>query len=287
MKTNILVVLYSKECDNSTTLNSLINLANISTTLTIFNNGPSSIKKDSVFLNKLKNNFSHLVIIEDLNNRPLSYIYNDFLKSNLYSRYVIFDDDTTVPRDYLNYVHNDDVDIRVPIIKSISGTAMYPKRRECLLDKEGMYDDNDFIYTIGSGLIIYRSLIDKFCHYNIALFDERYALYGVDVSLFRRIKLIKNKGCHINIQIANIISHSMSSLEEKPSEFRRIERLIDNVITLRSYPESFLSSFIFFIKMFFKRVVLFRYKEVFIMFKILISGMHPRCNNIKIASDKS
>ncbi|UFT95770.1 hypothetical protein [Pectobacterium carotovorum] len=286
MKTNVLVVLYSKECDDSTTLNSLINLSNVNTTLTVFNNGPLAIKKDSVFLNKLKKNFSDLVFIEDLNNKPLSCIYNDFLKNSLYSRYVIFDDDTIVPMDYLSYVNNNDVDIRIPIIKSKAGKIVYPKKRGGVLDEEGIYDDNDFIYTVGSGLVIYKTLINKFFYYNNDLFDERYALYGVDVSLFRRINLIKNKGCHIKIQIANIISHSMSNLEEKPSEFRRVERLIDNVITLRSYPESFSSSFFFFIRMLFKRFLLFRYKEVFIMFKILMSGVHPRCNNVSKSEGK-
>lgn len=55
------------------------------------------------------------------------------------------------------------------------------------------FNVNDKIISIGSGLVIYKSLVECFRKDNLKLFDERYALYGVDYSFFRRIQRIKKQ----------------------------------------------------------------------------------------------
>ncbi|HFO3024042.1 TPA: hypothetical protein ACHJIQ_005599, partial [Klebsiella pneumoniae] len=57
------------------------------------------------------------------------------------------------------------------------------------------------------------------------LFDTRFALYRVDVSLFRRIKAIERNGVCVNIQVVSRINHSLSRTETVMPAWRYKERL--------------------------------------------------------------
>lgn len=193
--------------------------------------------------------------------------------------FFLFDDDTNVPNGYLS-CSEENIDVRIPIIRTSANEIMYPKIGSKVITSECIVPEDVFIYSIGSGLVIYKSLVELFTKLNLKLFDERYALYGVDVSLFRRIMKVKESGEQVVIKVEKEMIHSLSRIDESPSSFRLRERLIDNVITLRHYPKSKTSSIVFFMKMFMKRLFMFRFKEVFLMFNILIKGKHPRCDKI-------
>ncbi|HBT3065706.1 TPA: hypothetical protein MBF00_003266 [Klebsiella aerogenes] len=276
MKNRILVVLYAKKPSESATLQSLLNEYESNSSLTIYNNGPHKVDEDDSLIKELSLCFSSVEIIQDLSNKPLSVLYNQFLSRDG-ECFFLFDDDTNVPIGYLSS-SSENVDIRIPIIKTSKGDVMYPKIDNEIIVSERIISENVFFYSIGSGLVIYKSLIDVFTKSNLKLFDERYALYGVDVSLFRRIMKVKEKGENIIIKVEKEMVHSLSRVDESPSTFRLRERLIDNVITLRHYPKSKTSSIIFFLKMFMKRLLMFRFSEILLMFNILIKGKHPRCN---------
>ncbi|HEC2555558.1 TPA: hypothetical protein R2K53_001285 [Raoultella ornithinolytica] len=278
MKKRILVVLYAKEPSESATLQSLLNKHEDNSVLTIYNNGPDNINENDLVIKKLSLCFSSVDIIQDLSNKPLSILYNDFLSRDG-ECFFLFDDDTNVPDGYFTS-SNESVDIRVPIIKTSMGEIMYPKVGSKVVTSEYTVPEDVFVYSIGSGLVIYKSLIEVFTKLNLKLFDERYALYGVDVSLFRRIMKLKKSGEQIIIKVEKEMVHSLSRVDESPSPFRLRERLIDNVITLRHYPKSKISSTLFFIKMFTKRLFMFRFSEILLMFNILIKGKHPRCSKI-------
>ena len=62
MKTAILVVMYGKEMLESKTIQGLMSIQNENSRLTICNNGPSIIEKNTVILNKLKEGANKFLI---------------------------------------------------------------------------------------------------------------------------------------------------------------------------------------------------------------------------------
>lgn len=275
-KDSILVVLYNKRLIESTTLKTLQLEKHSNLRLVIYNNGPILVEDNEGFLDTLKKIFNDVVFIQDISNKPLSKLYNDFLEQYESKRYYIFDDDTIIPEGYFSE-SKDKSDITVPIIRTLSGDIVYPKVGSNVCINNEIKED-DFFYTIGSGLVIHETLLKKFSIFNMSLFDERYALYGVDVSIFRRILYLKKMGEDIAISVDKELTHSLSRIDEKQNSFRNKERLIDNVITLRHYPLSTIHSVIFFSKMLLKRLFLLKFSEVALMFIILYKGIHPRCS---------
>ncbi|MCV5209674.1 hypothetical protein OFC00_32845, partial [Escherichia coli] len=57
-------------------------------------------------------------IEEDLNNRPLSIIYDDFLELIGYDNYFIFDDDTVIPNDFFSAKIRNNCQLSLPLILS-------------------------------------------------------------------------------------------------------------------------------------------------------------------------
>lgn len=273
-----LIVLYNKNFDESSTLLSLLNCYNKNIELTIFNNGPKLLTETNVILDSLKSAFKGVNVIQNINNIPLSIIYNGFCSNtNICSiYYAIFDDDTNIPPDYFN-LNQDCYDIIFPLVKTSDGNIRYPKRDGLVLKNLGVYDNNQFIYTSGSGIILHASLVDKILHFYDELFDTDYALYGVDVSLFRKISHLHSKNTKVKMLVQGVIVHGLSLYDEKLTPFRRKERLIDNVITLRKYPKSFMHSLFFFTKMLMKRVLLIQFDDIKLMFTTLRDGCHPKC----------
>lgn len=102
---SIIVVLYGKEISDSVTLNTLkcSRFFENKDQLVIVNNGPSYIKTDVPLVRELSLKFD-IEILNKINNEPLSSLYNWFLEKYENDYYVIFDDDTTVPTDFLNNI---------------------------------------------------------------------------------------------------------------------------------------------------------------------------------------
>ncbi len=68
------------------------------------------------------------------------------------------------------------------------------------------------------------------------LFDENYALYGVDISFFRRLWELEKNNVSFEIRINSTLVHSLSRTDTHQSLFRIKERLIDIGITAHQYP---------------------------------------------------
>ncbi|WP_416238595.1 glycosyltransferase family 2 protein, partial [Raoultella planticola] len=92
IKVSAVVVLYKKQMlADSKTLASLEPYIGLLHNITIVNNGPDVLLEDESIYYKSEN----VAIIEHLKNRPLSSIYNDFIRTNDCDRFIILDDDTT------------------------------------------------------------------------------------------------------------------------------------------------------------------------------------------------
>ncbi|HBR2002746.1 glycosyltransferase family 2 protein [Klebsiella pneumoniae] len=282
MKTIIAVVLYNKQLDESKTLLQLLNIDYQNYDLVIVNNGPAEIKSNCDFMSLLKNKLANVDIGEYLENKPLSHIYNLILKNKSYDRFIFLDDDSTLDNQFLIKLdahYKDNVDLQIPLIYEITDNNLYYpliKAKPTFFEDGEIISARQDILSIGSGLVIYKNLVDKFTKLNLELFDNRYALYGVDFSLFRRMKSMSQRE-DFKIQIVSYIQHSLSRNTNEVNPLRYKERLIDSSISIRFYSRNLFTSILRIIKLSLKEIMAFRLKNVVVIFSSYFSGKHPRC----------
>ncbi|CAI1121558.1 glycosyltransferase family 2 protein [Serratia entomophila] len=278
---SILVVLYNKKLEESKTLKSLLSFDILNAELFIANNGPSSIEiTNDSFYDRLGNHFGKVQVANFIENRPLSIIYNDFINANDYSeKFVFLDDDSELSVDFINRVNSNakSFDLELPRIKSVvDGVIYYPVERGRVVTEDKDHLDVQSTISIGSGLIITRSLIEKFAAVGSNLFDERFALYGVDYSLFRIMKRINKKNkTNFNLKTYSYINHSLSRAEGKTSEHTVNERLYDAILSARHYPSS--NTIWILLRKIIKYTLNFNFKKIAYIFSVFIKGVHPRC----------
>ncbi|QWT39995.1 glycosyltransferase family 2 protein [Dickeya dadantii] len=277
IKNAILVVLYNKGLELSITLQTLIQHPFKSIKLTIHNNGPFRISEEDKFFLWLKTIYEQVELVNCLENQPLSQVYNRFIANNLQvERWVILDDDTTINESFWFTVEHTQADIECPrIISSINYKTYYPiSKGEIVLSYQDL--DSATTFSIGSGLIIRRRLWDIFERHDLSLFDENYALYGVDFSVFRRIHRLSACGEKFVLRSSCYLEHGLSRLEKKESEFRIAENLIDLAISARRYPQFHLYYHLG--RRLLKQFFLLRFKTVMVTTQAFFRGKHPRCN---------
>ncbi|CAI0760708.1 Uncharacterised protein [Serratia entomophila] len=287
---SILIVLYNKKLNESKTLKSLLSYKISNAELFIANNGPKNLEVgDDDFYNQLVEHFEKVQIANFIENRPLSVIYNDFIKSNAFSeRFVLLDDDSDLPEKFINSINSkdDDFDLELPRIKSVvDGVTYYPLEHGRVITEDKDNLDVQSTISIGSGLIIRRSLVEKFSDAGRELFDERFALYGVDYSLFRIMRKIKVKNkIDFNIRTHSYINHSLSRTEGKTSEHTVNERLYDAILSARHYPSS--NTIWILLRKIIKYTLNLNFKKITYIFSVFIKGIHPRCAaNKKVSSN--
>lgn len=284
IKTLIVVILYNKEIRDSLTINSLNSSEVKNTTLHIINNGPNEIKLDNDCDDFTLNENNEVKIFNFLDNRPLSIIYNQALNNIGYDRYILFDDDSVLSENFFHSIDvfsDDKIDLQLPrIIDRKTQRITYPRVRGYEgFDKDGMFKipQNTHFYSIGSGLVIYKKLVDTFYRNNLTVFDERFALYGVDLSLFRRVERLKKNGEEINAQINSFLIHSLSSTSEKMTDWRYKERLYDHVLSMRFYSKNKFRLCINFGRAILKELCKFNFENVHLIIMTFFRGKHPRC----------
>ncbi|WP_241587730.1 hypothetical protein [Rosenbergiella epipactidis] len=284
MNTGILVILYGKGLHDSKTISKLLDTTiDECCYLHIVNNGPEEILiSNNNVLESLKIKFKNVLVEQFLENRPLSFLYNSFL-NNDYDRFIFFDDDSDIPlyffRNSLNVFKSEvGIDIQLPIIKSIvSNKYFYPVVNDVVIKKSGFTESNDEVFSIGSGIIIYSSLINKFREFNLTLFDNRFALYGVDFSLFRRIHFLKKKGINVGVYITQELKHSLSRESGSISKWREKERLIDYTLTSLFYSKSYILKISRISKIFFMLLLRKDTELLKEILKVIVNKKHPMC----------
>ncbi|MGE6417936.1 glycosyltransferase family 2 protein [Alteromonas macleodii] len=278
MKISVLVVLYNKRIGQSETLKSLSKLETNTFSLHIFNNGPKSLsnnEEEDVLLNK----FEKLNIKEDIQNRPLSKIYNDFIEENESDTFLILDDDSKISKEIIEISKNTnfDIDISLPIIISEDDKKnYYPIIDGSTIESEETLEYKPGFFSIGSGLLIHKKLKSKFKQYSMKIFDERFALYGVDFSIFRRMNYLYNDGERFKINISGKILHSLSKVNENRDLMRNDERFIAIFLANIIYRKSALKSYIFIVRQILSNIIKLDRKRVSLVFFLLANRSHPR-----------
>lgn len=283
MKTCICIVLYNKFIEDSVTFRKLKGIGIIDNDdfqVVVVNNGPKSVSQDA----NLKE--YNVVLEEYLNNKPLSHVYNDLFKKHpQFERYLILDDDTSIQMDFFSDIEKyyyDGVDLQIPVIMDGKGCQrFYPLINKNVVSEKLTLpitlDNSDSLLSVGSGMIIYRSLIKKFESMQMELFDRRYALYGVDFSLFRRIKLLGKNNVQVTIQIPTTLRHSLSRVDSDFSAWRHLERVYDYALSARFYSKSFMHMIIGMAIFLGKELAHCRFKHSYLLVLTFLRGKHPRC----------
>ncbi|MHC3137755.1 glycosyltransferase family 2 protein [Acinetobacter nosocomialis] len=116
-KVVMVVVLYNKTLKESSTLQSLLSFTHPLDHLVIINNGPKNIIVDD-FFEKLRDKHLKVTLENHLQNKPLSWIYNDLIEGDDADYYVLFDDDTIINAEYEKHLFEtlNDIDIEFPKI---------------------------------------------------------------------------------------------------------------------------------------------------------------------------
>jgi hypothetical protein len=275
----LVVVVYNKSIEDSITLNTLVEYDFLNSKLVIHNNGPKNISLVGDVARRLNDKFKDVELINCLSNSPLSILYNEFINNNLDAKqFIILDDDSTITDEFVRAINANEADMELPrIISRTDHVTYYPIEAKKVVTVDRELDPRTS-FSIGSGLVIHHSLVEKFHKHNVSLFDESYALYGVDVSIFRRIYQLMDKGERFKIKTSSHLKHSLSRAEGKESPFRIKERLIDVAITTRRYPT--LRMHVHLLKRILINLVSFKLDNVSSTIKAYLSGMHPRCKSI-------
>ena len=285
MHTLITVIIYGKKPIESLTLNKLLELKYDNYQLLLVNNGPELIEPNDSFLESFSIKKNKALIINYTDNKALSFIYNMVLNDyEKHDRFVFFDDDSDIDDGFfesINATYNNKVDLQLPLIFD-NDNAYYPiidgviySDEKSANEKIGKYND---LFSIGSGLIIYSNLVKKFQQRNMKLFDDNFALYGVDYSFFRRIAILKNKHQEdVNVAISSKINHSLSRTSNEYSSWRHKERLLDIVLTQRYYSKGISISTLILFKLILKEALKLRLKNIYLIISTFIIGCHPRC----------
>jgi len=271
----MVVILYGKHFEESKTLQSLIKFSHQLDQLLIVNNGPESLDSHDPFFMALSKKHKRVEFENQIQNKPLSWIYNDFINSIDADYYALFDDDTEINLDYEIFLFQmTNIDLELPkIISIVDEKQYYPKLNEQIISEHGLIESGGELFSIGSGLIISNKIKNTFKKYNLEIFDSRFALYGVDFSFFRRLNKLGRESFLISSQ--TFLNHSLSRIEEENTNpWRQKERLYDEVLSIKYYSKYTLFNII---KLSFKKIKRKEYNDFFTVVYIYILGNHPRC----------
>lgn len=285
MNTLIVVILYNKKTKDSKTLESLARNSYKDYKLIIVNNGPEFI--EPINDTYLKLHFKNFSVENYVWNKSLSCIYNETIK-NYYSiidRFILLDDDTIVDDIYFKELisfYSKDIDLQIPRIKEVTNNLYYyPLINYRVFEKESgviLPDIGEtFYHSIGSGLIIYKSLIDKFYNENMTLFDERFYLYGVDVSLFNRMyNLRKIKSIYFHTQVSGELLHSLSEATGEITSWRYKEKLYDSTLTHLLYSKSKFKKIYWLSRLIFKELKKLKFNNFLLILQTIKNRTHPK-----------
>lgn len=277
MSIYLLIVLYGCKAQDSATIKSFlsINKSGSCTSLVIWNNGPNTDDVSTELLSRLSQKGINAIYIQTPFNAPLSWIYNYFLTNFLSDIYLLIDHDSTLSAEYMEAATSvAPFFVRLPIIQA-QGISRSPTVKGEF--SQGPFRHDQKVISIGSGIVISRDAVREIEGRYGSVFDEHFALYGVDTSFFHRIY---KAGLADRLKTIPGFEHSLSRLEKESdamTKFRRTERTYDFALMLRHYPS--MGQLKSLVKQAFLLLVGRSRLDLGVLIKTLISGRHPRTTN--------
>lgn len=278
MRTLFLVVLYGLRPGESATLASLLAQPPASlpadSALLVWNNGPRPLEDAERQRLLAAPGWAEVLIREDVGNPPLSRVYNLALRQGA-ERLVIFDQDTVVDGRYLQAL-GQEAELLVPLVLG-AGAIRYPHQYKAVVTTEGPLDPQATV-TISSGLCLTQDLAARIAARHGDVFDERFALYGVDVSFFLRVQALAREES-VELLCAGILDHSLSELEaETPAQrrFRDIEKFYVALLLRLHYKGASRGKVLRYLGRQLLGNRLYLYGVLPRMLRTILSGRHPR-----------
>lgn len=278
MRTLFLVVLYGLRPGESATLDSLLVQPSASlpadSVLLVWNNGPQPLAQADRQALLAAPGWTEVLISEDLGNPPLSRVYNQALRLGA-ERLVIFDQDTVVDARFLQAL-GQQAELLVPLVLG-AGAIRYPHQYKAVVIAEGPLDPQATV-TISSGLCLTQGLAARIAARHGDVFDERFALYGVDVSFFLRVQALAREE-PVELLCAGILDHSLSELEaETPAQrrFRDIEKFYVALLLRLHYKGASRGKVLRYLGRQLLGNRLYLYGVLPQMLRTVLSGRHPR-----------
>lgn len=234
-ETTILVILYNKDFSDSETVNALIKSNAIKNSrVVIWNNGPSSLNEDKG-RHMFERNCQSFIFKETIANISLASIYNWVIRHFNSERYILLDHDSSITEYYLKEALNVPAScVGMPLIFK-DNEIVNPCNHATPVSGLRLIEKEDYITTIGSGLVLGKNVIKRILQRHSTVFDERFYLYGVDTTFCYRLH---DLNLFESILIINGFEHSLSRLETEDSKtlrFRQIERSKDLALRVRYY----------------------------------------------------
>lgn len=241
MKISVLVTLYNCRLTDSLTLNSLLDIKKCNEeiiNLYIWNNGPFALDSEEIdkFIIKANLQGYEVVIHQDIRNIALSKIYNFFLDNIDSDFYCFLDHDSILPKPFFRkIVECKNCDLIIPLVFDREfHQNIYPMNNkfDTVIKEEG-YIKADELMSIGSGIVLSARLVELFRKNYNRVFNENFALYGVDSMFFRSLWELSDKGNNLKIMCINQIIHSLSRYKNEilsVKENRKVEELYDFIL---------------------------------------------------------
>lgn len=286
MQLSTLVILYNSSLTDSTTLQSLLNCQipqNLIIKLTIWNNGPYLLedKEISKFFVQFKKLGFNVEIYQDVRNLALSKIYNYQVNNGSFDFFIPFDQDSYLSADFFQIVaKHANYFLILPKIKSNNRIKFpyYVKQGPIL--KEGKVELNR-VTSINSGIAISKQLVDIFKNEKLNLFDEHFALYGIDTVFFLNLWMLYKKYSHMTGGCFGEIKHSLAMDEEqeklgKLSPNRRLEYLYFFILYRLHYKKRSKLSVLFLVIKKICQAKIKNKKSIFNILQCVFTGQHPR-----------
>ncbi|WP_350432820.1 hypothetical protein ABIS04_05305 [Shewanella sp. H8] len=263
------VVLYNKRVSNSSTVISLIKnfSQKCNSKLIIWNNGKLCCDFDGIDFETIE-----VELIDHRGNESLAKIYNTIIDGFNSDKYVFFDDDSNVNKQYLDDIFfANKFNTCIPIITAESNIISPTVLKGDL--KLGNIDNDTMLQGIGSGLVLSRYIIERIKVIQDLVFDERFYLYGVDTVFFNTLFSLKES---TYITVIRGFEHDLSRLNNNNNSYFRVkERSYAFGLYCRYYP-SFINLknlLLLSIKATYKNDELYNLKYVY---KAIVSGKHYR-----------
>ncbi|MGU5629996.1 glycosyltransferase family 2 protein [Aeromonas caviae] len=275
MTTIYLVLIYNKILQGSCTLKALLHDDSKyhSKKIIIWNNGPSLISLD---LDIASHHLEGIELIQTLDNKPLSYIYNQVIELYPAERYIFLDDDSQLTEKYLMAIASSNAGVAVP---AILAHGEYRSPTVSGKFNPGPYQVTDKVIAIGSGVGVRHDIAQKIKNHYGDVFDSRFALYGVDTTFFLRLHQL---GLSDQVEMIDGFEHSLSRLESESqsmSQFRQVERAYDFALTMRHYtpwPKALFELLKQVVKFALGKLTWLQLKSYLKAYK---DGCHPKCVN--------
>ena len=259
---DVIIVIYNKEISECISLSSLLSSlahfpSSVNISLTLWNNGPHEIDADSLEVYRCER-FQDIKLHNQLDNLPLSQVYNLYL-SNVNSDFVaFFDDDTIVGPSYFKglidfTLMSPSPSVMIPTIR-VDNFDIYPvefSTRSPIVLSDSL---DGYIVSVMSGICVNKAALNGLLKLQSNYMDERFAFYGVDTSFLLNLQELTN----LKIISGGILEHDLSSIsEDVMTDFRYNERMFDHILMIFNYGRFYKKlHFLKFVFLFFRKALL-------------------------------